>query len=51
MSFPAAAGHELSGYQRVGAQDTRYAVMSAKYTQSLFQDSNLASGKEQGPSS
>jgi hypothetical protein len=48
---PVAVGYERSGYQRVGAQDTRYAVMSGLYTQSSLPDSNMASGEEQGPSS
>jgi hypothetical protein len=49
LNPPAAAGHERSGYQRVGAQDTRYAVMSALYTQSSLPDSKLVSEEEQGP--
>jgi hypothetical protein len=47
---PVAVGYEYSGYQRVGAQDTRYTVMSGMYRQSSLPDSNLASGEEQGPS-
>jgi hypothetical protein len=47
---PAALGYEHSGFQRVGAHDTRYAVMSPLYTQSSLPDSNLESGEEQGPS-
>jgi hypothetical protein len=47
---PAAVGYERSGYQTVGAQDTRYPVMSGLYTQSSLPDSNLVYGEEHGPS-
>jgi hypothetical protein len=48
---PVAVGYERSGFQRVGTQDTRYAAMSALYTQSSLPDSKLVSEEEQGPSS
>jgi hypothetical protein len=50
---PVAVGNGHSGYQRVGAQDSRNVVpvMSGLDTQSSLLDSNLASGEEQGSSS
>jgi hypothetical protein len=47
----AVAGYERSGFQCVGAPDSRCLTLSGLYTQSSLPDSNLVSGKEQGPSS
>jgi hypothetical protein len=45
-------GMSVQGSKRVGAQDSRYAAMSALYTQqSVVQDTKLESGEKQGPSS
>jgi hypothetical protein len=47
---PVLQGMSVPGSNRVGTQDSRYPAMSALYTQHYLQDSNLASGEEQGTS-
>jgi hypothetical protein len=42
--------YEHSGFQWVGAQDSRYLTPSAMNAQRSLPDSKLESGEEQGPS-
>jgi hypothetical protein len=44
-------GVNVQGSNRFGAQDARYPAMSLLYTQYSLQDTKMASGMEQGPTS